>query len=444
MRDTLLLRARLQATLLGVPLTALTLGCSPPQTGQVAESSAAGGRPIADRPEPGKVVHPKNPGAAQGGEVAAAEAAPPTSRYPERWGMDPYDPEAEEEEGCVSGDWCGPLEIARKFANPSAGDEIGCPARLMHVADNGYKEGDKAIAGLSLDPMMQGRIRRLSTAQAREKAASDEVCCYHWYNYCSGRPLLDEAAPEGEAPRTRPPETASFAPVVASDAWQGDAAGDEAALAPALRERLADAWLTDARMEHASIAAFARATLELLAVGAPPELVAATQRAGLDEVEHARLCFALARRYSGRDRGPGPLPAVQPRALDLAGLATATFVEGCVGETIAALMATRAARRCEDPEVRAILERIAEDEAGHAALAWETVAWALRSGGEPVALALRGALAGLREGSAIDAATRDDDAALARHGRLDLEALASAREDAWREIIEPTLASLIG
>ena len=38
----------------------------------------------------------------------------------------------------------------------------------------------------------------------------------------------------------------------------------------------------------ASIAAFARFTMMLLAVGAPPELVVAAQRASIDEVAHAR------------------------------------------------------------------------------------------------------------------------------------------------------------
>src|SRR4051812_7172938 len=55
----------------------------------------------------------------------------------------------------------------------------------------------------------------------------------------------------------------------------------------------------------ARIASFARLTLELLEHAAPPELVFESQRASLDEIEHARLCFGLAERYSGSARGPG-------------------------------------------------------------------------------------------------------------------------------------------
>src|SRR5262249_8003152 len=63
------------------------------------------------------------------------------------------------------------------------------------------------------------------------------------------------------------------------------------------RARLAAAWLEIGRMEHASIAAFARFTLQLLAVGAPPDLVMAAQRAMADETNHAQLAFALAAAY---------------------------------------------------------------------------------------------------------------------------------------------------
>lgn len=62
--------------------------------------------------------------------------------------------------------------------------------------------------------------------------------------------------------------------------------------------RVADAvvkaWTTAARAEHASVASFARFTLQLLHLGAPADLVADAQQAGLDEVRHARLCFGVA------------------------------------------------------------------------------------------------------------------------------------------------------
>jgi hypothetical protein len=50
--------------------------------------------------------------------------------------------------------------------------------------------------------------------------------------------------------------------------------------------------------------------LELLALGAPAELVEKAHVAALDEIEHARICFALASAYGGERYGPGPLDAV--------------------------------------------------------------------------------------------------------------------------------------
>ena len=49
---------------------------------------------------------------------------------------------------------------------------------------------------------------------------------------------------------------------------------------PALRRRLAELWSQDALLEHASIASFSRFALQLLAVAAPPALVAGAHRVG--------------------------------------------------------------------------------------------------------------------------------------------------------------------
>lgn len=57
-------------------------------------------------------------------------------------------------------------------------------------------------------------------------------------------------------------------------------------------------------MEHASVAAFARFTLQLLAMGAPAELVQASVGAAADELDHARLRFGIADRFDGRLGAP--------------------------------------------------------------------------------------------------------------------------------------------
>jgi len=426
MRDTSLLRLRLHTALAWLPLATVGLGCG--ESGSPAKPAPVAVQAPADASKPVTATPAPDP------------APAPASPYPARTGQDPFDPDGIEEEGCPSGDWCGTIKVAEKISSPSAEHELGCPTRLMGSVTPKSKAEERPYKGISLNPMMQGRLRKIATAEQRTSTGDDAQCCYHWFDYCSGRPLLDE-------------QLASVrAPLQPGDTWvtalTGHVSEDRlAALPPATRRELAALWLDDARSEHASVASFARATLELLAVGAPPELVFACQQASLDEIRHAQTCFSLATLYVGEPAQPGPLPAIAPRGGGLVALACTTFVEGCVGETIAALAALRAARGCEVPLVQSALAGIAEDETRHAELAWATLAFAVQRGGPEVAEALHHLAVQLRLAADADADADADvtttdtlpAALLVAHGRLPSAALAEARRDAWLEIIGPTL-----
>ncbi|XXY45198.1 ferritin-like domain-containing protein [Sorangium sp. So ce269] len=242
-----------------------------------------------------------------------------------------------------------------------------------------------------------------------------------------------------------------LADVEARADWVLDAAADEPlALDPTTRAALAEAWLADARLEHASIASFARFALDLLALGAPPALIEAAQRALADELQHARDCFTLASRYAGRSLGAGALAT--GGALDaptLASAAASAVREGCVGETLAAVQAGEQRSRARDPEVRRALDRIAADEAAHAELAWAFVRWAVARGGEPVraavARAFDEALAEVRVGCGVHVAKRAgvDAAAWRDHGRLTEAERARCHLDAVREVIAPCAQALL-
>jgi len=298
---------------------------------------------------------------------------------------------------------------------------------------------DPAYDGLSKRPSMQASLNQHGTELARARQGDGDVCCYHWFEYCSGRPLLESAS--------SPPRVAASCE---TQSFHGDPMPPCAAvetLEPPMRESLRDRWLADAAAEHASIAAFARQTLELVALGAPADLLADSQRASLEEIEHASACYAMARRFDpqGRSLGPGPLstPGVRPSAW--AQLVADTFVEGCVAETIAALRAERALRDCTDEPTRALLSRIADDESRHAALAWRTVAWALRSGGETAKHALLAAAHEFARGlPAATAASPDHDDRLRAFGILDRSAERRVWIDGWTEIVEPMLRALVG
>lgn len=166
-----------------------------------------------------------------------------------------------------------------------------------------------------------------------------------------------------------------------------------------LPQGLAAAWRENGKTEHASVAAFARLTLDLMALGAPPLLVAASSQDALDEIRHTELCFSLARSIDGKAESPAPFPEAQrvsalPRARTaaLAKLAVDSLIDGALHEGLSARVVAKLARRCEVPAIRAILREIAADEGRHAAHGWDAVAWCLAEGGGAVAHALLGAL----------------------------------------------------
>jgi hypothetical protein len=245
-----------------------------------------------------------------------------------------------------------------------------------------------------------------------------------------GRPLLQDGA-------------AIVAQVRRDDAWTR--ALDEVTLSALDRDALAAWWLGAARMEHASVASFAVVSLDLLRLGAPPELLADTHRAALDEIEHARLCFALASRYAGDDLGPAPMPDLAPSpAGSLADFAEALFREGCIGETLAAVDAAARLTVARDPAVRAALETIVGDESDHAALAWRTLRWVLRQDADgAVQTRLTNVLAEERaRWSAPDGVAGQRSASALAHGLIPDDTRARELARAFAEVVEPSWAAL--
>lgn len=196
------------------------------------------------------------------------------------------------------------------------------------------------------------------------RACNDAVC---------GRPFLIDC-------------TARVAPVVASGDWQARAAAPRVDhLTPSERDALARHWSRLGQLEHASIAAFARFSLQLLSLGAPPELVEQCTQALADETAHTKLCFQLASAYAGRALGPGKLDIDGSLSFSsLEDVVDLVIAEGCFGESGAALEALEAADAASDPVIRAAYTLIAGDEQRHAELAFRFVRWALEQSPQTV------------------------------------------------------------
>jgi hypothetical protein len=282
---------------------------------------------------------------------------------------------------------------------------------------------------------------KLSVKESRRARIEDpKACCYVSFQ-CSirvqtviGRPLRSggravAARVVGREGWTEP-----------SDASTREAPSRERGSAAATPPAADTVWAEIARLEHASVAAFAALSLDLLALGAPADLVERAHQAALDEIAHARAAFALASRDEGGPRGPGAmaLPARPPATFER--VAVETFLEGCVGETCAAIVAACAAEGADDAPSARALARIADDEARHAELAWRVLRWTREAGGESVTAAVLAARARMRAAppGAADADETDEAGA---YGVLDRARLSALRARSLAEVIDPCLAA---
>jgi hypothetical protein len=136
--------------------------------------------------------------------------------------------------------------------------------------------------------------------------------------------------------------------------------------------RLGQHFARAAADEAAAVLAFRRLAREIAAHEGPRALVMAAEQAAHEEVGHSRLMGMLARRHGARVTLPvaGALPV---RPLDQVALENAR--QGCVRETLGAIVVAFQSLRARDGVVRGALRRIARDEAGHAALSWSVARW---------------------------------------------------------------------
>ncbi len=193
-----------------------------------------------------------------------------------------------------------------------------------------------------------------------------EACCYEVLGGCAvGRPFTVDGV-------------ARVALVTDDSGWATAIAPSIAELDATTRAALAAAWTEEGITEHASVASFSRMALELLSLGAPAVLVEDTLTAALDEKRHATGAFGLAKAYGGVTVGPGKLDI--SRSLDASGIvaiAERLASEGCVAETVSAALVAEACAQATCPVVKAHLAIVAEEEARHAVLAWQTLGWIL-------------------------------------------------------------------
>ena len=122
-------------------------------------------------------------------------------------------------------------------------------------------------------------------------------------------------------------------------------------------------WLQQGEGEHASVASFARHTLQLMSIGAPSELLVRSQSASIDEIKHAKMCYGLASIFLDQNMIPGVFDVENSlESLEIQDIISSVIHEGCIEETLAALEAHFRAEVAQDLTVKATLVEIAYDE----------------------------------------------------------------------------------
>jgi hypothetical protein len=109
-------------------------------------------------------------------------------------------------------------------------------------------------------------------------------------------------------------------------------------------------------------------------------LLQRAEQAAFDELRHARLCARVASAFGPPYAPPTPRPVVRrplSGRVGLERLACESFVDGCLGEGLAASLARDTACSTAEPLVANVQRTIAVDEHRHAGLAWDIVRWCL-------------------------------------------------------------------
>jgi hypothetical protein len=113
--------------------------------------------------------------------------------------------------------------------------------------------------------------------------------------------------------------------------------------------------------EAGAALAFAQLTRELERHGVHRSLTRGARRAAREEVRHAQLVGGLARAHGGRFS----VTPARDTQRSLEDIALENAAEGCVRETLGALIGLHQSRHASDPAVRSVMVQVSADELGH-------------------------------------------------------------------------------
>ncbi len=158
----------------------------------------------------------------------------------------------------------------------------------------------------------------------------------------------------------------------------------EAPLPDEGRRAIAGEWWYRAWAERDSAARYARLHAAMQALDAPQNLIDGCRRAGFDEVRHADICAANARRFEVPDPfADRPTPAAPLGRGDLSARERLLYeftAFGCVTESLNASLLLETHDRATEPGIRGAVHGLLADEVQHARLGWAWLAWSGQQG----------------------------------------------------------------
>jgi len=211
-----------------------------------------------------------------------------------------------------------------------------------------------------------------------------------------------------------------------------------------VRAELARIWGERIPTEYRSITGFSTFSFDLIAAGAPVDLVAVCHRVCIDELRHTELAVRMVETYGGKrpelPRDISNLPA-DSKLTAVAQACRSAILLSCLGETFACTELAMLRDRAEDPVVHGVLTVFLSDEIVHARIGWAYIAHAFKSAdpttkrqvGEAIPRYIEGIAANLFGTDDVAAAVdvTNDDMRLANHGVCSMR----EEQDLYRQFI---------
>ncbi len=142
-------------------------------------------------------------------------------------------------------------------------------------------------------------------------------------------------------------------------------------------------WARRVQAEYCSALLTQEITLQLMRLGAPPDLVRDGMRIAEEELSHAEMSLEVFRQAGGEGT---PTVDTSAALLEQGDLFTSTLSSilriFCLGETVAVPLFANLRQHCKKDFASEVFDQILRDEVGHRQFGWDVLDWFIATVGE--------------------------------------------------------------